>query len=260
METNLVVILIGTSGMLLMVISMFAFAYLYQRKMNRKQTEMSNVENLLRKEELKSAYSLIEGQDRERERIAQDLHDQIGGQLSTVKIYLDLLNKIDGTSEQKKLIGKLHNATDNTIQAVRSVAHDLSNSTLIYYGLPKALEQLCETINDSKKITAKTFCSINTEIPPELARDVYQIIQELITNTLKHAEASSIRVELTSINDELNIIYEDNGKGFDSTKKVKGIGLRGINTRSEKYNGTVKIDSKKNQGTTFILEIPISND
>lgn len=250
--------LIGTSVMFLVVATLVFFAYQYQRKLIKERSETQEIQELLKSEELKSAYALLEGQDKERERIAQDLHDRMGGQLSTINMYLDLLEKEQLNPKQQELVLKVKKATDSTIEEVRNTAHDLSNSTLNYYGLSKAIEHLCVVLRDSKKIAVQFHSSVQQDIPSLIARDIYNVIQELITNTIRHAEAQEIRIELTSIEDEVNLIYEDNGKGFDSNAKKSGIGTKNIKLRVQKHNGNVVVESNERIGTSYIIEIPLN--
>jgi signal transduction histidine kinase len=260
-ENDLTILLIGTTVMFLVISALILFVYLYQKRLIKQKGEKKELEELLKSEELKSTYSLLEGQDNERERIAQDLHDRMGGQLSTIKIYLDLLSNTPSSGRQNELLQKLHEATDSSIHEVRTIAHDLSSSSLTIYGLSKSIEHLCRAISDSKKLEATLFSSITTEIPKQVARDVYLILQELITNTLKHAEAQTIRIDLTAVEEELNIIYQDDGKGFELFRiENRGMGLEGLRLRIKKYRGNLNIESEKNQGSTFIIEIPLTKD
>lgn len=243
-----------------MISALILFAYLYQKRLNRKSEEIREIESLLKTEELKSAYATIEGQDRERERIADDLHDRMGGQLSTMKIYLDLLEQTELTEKQSELLGSLQKSAEHSITEIRSIAHDLNSSMLKVNGLPKAVEQLCQVIDLSKKVNVNSHVSVLHDLEGKLARDVYQMIQELITNTLKHSEASNLRLELTSVEDEVNLIFEDDGIGFNMSEETDGMGLTSIRTRVERYGGKLTIDSRKNQGATFIIEIPLTNE
>lgn len=237
-----------------MVGALILFIYQYQQRITHQEKELKK---FLKSEELKSAYALLEGQDKERNRIAHDLHDRMGGQLSSVKIYLDLLNNTSLSPEQEQLLSKLHQATEYSIEEVRAIAHNLSHSSLTMYGLPKAVDYLCKAINDSKQINASVFTSINREIPKSIAKELYHIIQELITNTLRHAEATKVRIDLTSLEEEVNLIYHDDGKGFKEMTHQEGIGLNGIRLRVEKHNGIFTIESGTGIGSTFIIEIPL---
>ncbi len=256
MQSDLTIVLIGTTAMVLVVVSLFVFTFLYQRKIRRRGNELREIEKLLKAEELNAAYALLEGQDKERERVAQDLHDRLGGQLSTVQIYLDLLEKSHVTPEQEELLVILQREMQTSIREMRDIAHNLGNSTLNYYGLSKALEHLCQVIHDSEKIRVAHFITLERNLSQELAKDVYQMIQELITNTLRYANASQIRLEVTAILEELTIIYEDDGTGFDTENFSPGMGLKNIQTRCQKHHGTFHMESV-NKGATFIIEIPL---
>lgn len=246
--------------MIFLITSMFAFAYLYQKKINRKSNEVAEIQELLKTEELKSAYALIEGQDKERQRVANDLHDRMGGQLSTVKIYLDLLDNTELTPKQEELLAKLQHSAKSSINEVRAIAHDLNNSSLSYYGLQKAIEHLCQIISESKRLNVTCHLDMQIELSTALKRDIYQIIQELITNTLRHAEAKSVRIELNALKEGTNLIYEDDGNGFNPETVVHGIGLRSIEMRAERYSGSFIVDGKKGRGASFIIEIPEQNE
>lgn len=260
MGSSLGIILIGTSAMFLMAALFFAFAFKYQKKVNAKKMEIEEIQSLLNTEELKSAYALLEGQDAERQRVANDLHDRMGGQLSTIKIYLDLLEASELNEKQKDLVEKLHVSAQFSIDEVRAIAHDMNNSALNYYGFRKAVEQLCSAINEAKNIHVQSHISISREVPAKIARAVYQVIQELVTNTLKHANASDIRLEITVSDEEMNVIFEDNGNGFDPIEERVGIGLNSIQLRVEKYQGVFTVDSKHDRGSTFIIEIPLNDE
>ena len=246
--------------MLLMITALIFFAYSYQTRMRKKQQEVREIQNLLKSEELHSAYALLEGQDSERQRIANDLHDRMGGQLSTVKIYLDLLEGSELGAEQKELIEKLQRSVLFSIEEIRAIAHDLNNTSLRYFGLQKAIEQLCETIQASKKVKIEYNIVMGHKLSSPLIRDVYQIIQELFTNTLRHANASQIHLEVNALKGELNLIYQDNGVGFDPSAVRHGIGLESMQLRAGRYEGTVFIDSRPGKGVNFVLEIPLSDE
>lgn len=259
MTDNLVILLIGTSGMLLMMMTIIVFSYLYQKKLNKKGKEFQEIQSLLKSEELKSAYALLEGQDVERERLANDLHDRLGGQLSTVKIYLDLLEQSPLNEKQKELLEKLQLSAQFSIDEVRAIAHDLNHSALHYFGFKKAVEQLCVALNESKNIRLDSHITVDTEIPSSIARDVYQVIQELFTNTLRHANATEVHLEITAMDDEINVIFEDDGDGFDTSESHFGLGLKSIQLRVERYQGNLTIDAKRGRGSTFIIEVPLTH-
>ena len=129
-DNLLVILLIGTSGMLLMMLAIIGFVYLYQKRINKKNTDFQQIQHLLKSEELKSAYALLEGHDAERQRVANDLHDRMGGQLSTIKIYLDLLQISELNEKQKDLVDKLHVSTQFSIASFSSSSKVIFGNSL----------------------------------------------------------------------------------------------------------------------------------
>lgn len=254
MNNDLAILLIGTLGMLTMIGAMIFFAYLYQKKMLRKQEEMREIEQLLKREELNSAYALLEGQENERQRIAQDLHDGIGGSLSTIKIYLDLLQFRE--LQQNELVDKLQFLADELIESIRDIAHNLSHSSLTYYGLEKSIAHLCEAVAESSGIAVQNHVSIHFGLDKAVVQDLYKIVQELLNNSLKHARATVILIELTAIENEINLIYEDNGAGFNEKSETRGIGLHNIAVRVQRHSGHLTLNTAPGKGTSFIIEIP----
>jgi two-component system NarL family sensor kinase len=257
---DLTILLLGTLGMLTMIGALLFFAYLYQQKMTRKQREMGEIEQLLKREELKSAYALLEGQENERQRIAQDLHDGIGGALSTIRIYLDLLQSEKMAYPREELIGKLQHLTDEVITNIRDVAHNLHHSALTYFGLEKAIGHLCGAVQESSGIRVKCHVSIHRPLSQPLVHDIYKIIQELLNNALKHAKASTILIELTALGNEVNLIFEDNGAGFNANNETRGMGLRNLTVRTQRYGGRLTVEAAPGKGASFIIEIPLEHD
>lgn len=231
----------------------------YRQRLVEKDKAKRKVEELLAEEEVKSTYAILKGQDSERERLAHDLHDRMGGQLSTLQVYIDLLAGTELNSEQKKLIDKLEISSKHAIREVRAIAHDMNHSALANNGLQKALEELFQAINDSKRVKITYHFELNEEVESRIMRDMYQVVQELLNNTLRHSYATGIHLEMTSFEDELNVIYEDNGKGFNKNKTGGGIGLSSIALRVEKYDGDLTIDSEIGRGSSFIIAIPLKN-
>ncbi|HEY8934925.1 MAG TPA: ATP-binding protein [Cyclobacteriaceae bacterium] len=255
---DLVTLVLGTSAMLLMLVAIIAIAFLFQRKLIKKERAYRDIEKLLQKQELESAYVLIRGQDEERKRIASDVHDNLGNLLATLKIYSDLVLKKPSEAEVDRLNNEINHLIENLTTEVRKIAHSLDFSTLKNFGLTAAIEQLCEAITNSGKINVTSI--IDVQRSPEdgdSLLNLYRIVQELFTNTLKHAQASQIRFEITQVNSEITIIHEDNGVGFDVEAAAnKSMGLQNIQSRVNLMHGDMKIQSSPN-GSAFIIEIPI---
>jgi len=257
LNTDLVLIL-GTSGMLLLTTAIILFIYLYQRKLIKRKLEYQKIEDLLKKQELQSAYALIEGQETERKRIAQDLHDSLGSMLVTLNMYADSLIGKGGKKEVKQLAEKISDTTKQATEETRRISHNLDTGILTHFGLEAAINDLVNAITKIKPINVICHVHMPDTVNKEIVINLYRIIQELINNTLKHANANKIHIELSQISHEyISLIYDDNGVGFDTTTKGNGMGLTNIASRIETIGGSLQIESKINKGSSFIIEIPI---
>jgi signal transduction histidine kinase/Tfp pilus assembly protein PilF len=204
---------------------------------------------LLNQQETASYAAMLEGQDQERLRIARELHDRLGSTLATIK--LGLQNEDLPQAQQQATL------VNTAISEVRTIAHDLSGGNIEQYGLAAALNELKNTLDRSGKITLNLFMEA-VNIQASLHVTIYRIVQELVSNTLKHAEATEITLQLSTVDEQLNLIYEDNGKGFDLTHYQPGMGITNIRHRIEKWNGLLEIDAQPNRGTIVILTVPIT--
>ncbi len=129
------------------------------------------------------------------------------------------------------------------------------------FGLKAALEQLQETISDSAGIQVQFITSgLTGRLPYESEMNLYRVVQELVSNTIKYSGATKITLQIGQQEDELNLMYEDNGKGFDLSKVKRGMGLDNIENRVKRLSGNLHIDSTPGYGMTVIIEIPIEHD
>jgi two-component system, NarL family, sensor kinase len=215
------------------------------------QVDVKNneINELLNQQEAASYEAMLEGQDQERLRIARELHDRLGSTLATIK--LGLQNEEIPQAQQQVIL------VNTAISEVRTIAHDLSGGNIEQYGLAAALNELKNTLDRSGKITLNLFME-TVNIQASLHVTIYRIVQELVSNTLKHAEATEITLQLSSVDEQLTLIYEDNGKGFDLTHYQPGMGITNIRHRIEKWNGSLEIDAQPNRGTIVILTVPIT--
>jgi signal transduction histidine kinase len=218
-----------------------------------------HITELLKEQELRSINSMIEVQDEERKRIAEDLHDRLGSMLSTIKLGFNAVDeKLESMGQfNQQLFEKNMNLLDEAVDEVRKISHNMVSGVLLNFGLEAALRDLKDTVesNTSLKVNLLVNGLGSSRLPPGIEINLYRVIQELINNTLKHAEASVIEIDLNQHRDEINLIVSDNGKGFDDNIQRNGIGLKTIRSRVERMNGTVKIDSVRGNGSTFVIEI-----
>ena len=181
-----------------------------------------------------------------------------------VKLHFSSLEeKIDTSNPAKEKFLSTSELLDVAAREVRMISHDLMSGVLAKFGLVPALEDLGSKINETGEIVVNLFTeNINGSLDGEQELQVYRIVQELVANTLKHARASEINIQLNEHDDIVNLLVEDDGVGFDplNLRKEAGMGLENLKARVAKLNGTLNIDSGKGAGTTISIDIPINHD
>ena len=216
------------------------------------------VDELLREQEIKSLRSYLSGQDEERKRIAGDLHDRLGSTLSATKLYF---NSITGSNWDKgNSFDKANQLLDTAVDEVRDISHNLLSGAISKFGLTTALTELKETISNTNQIRMEVFINgLDIRLNSKTELHLYRIIQELVSNILKHAKASEITIQLNNFLNELTLTVEDNGVGFNEASDThkNGLGLKSIESRVQSLEGLLRIDSGKGNGTTVLITIPI---
>ena len=250
------ILIAGTVGMLLMAFAIILFIFLYQRKLIKKNLENQKIQDLLQQQEIKTAYALLEGQDKERKRIASELHDNLGSILTSLNMFSDALLSKKDPGQIKSIANKISETSQLANQEVRKISHSLDSGLLTHFGLKTAISQLMEAIESSKKIRVELELQIEEHIDNDTSLEIYRMIQEMANNTLKHANCTKIRLDISHISNEMNIIFHDNGAGFDTAQVNHGMGLTNIGKRVSKLNGGLSIESSPGKGSTFIIELP----
>jgi len=255
---------IAGSIVLLLVVFVLGFYFVQRNRIAKKNEELAQqrIGSLLQEQEIKSYNAMLEGQEEERKRIATDLHDRLGSMLSTVKLmFASLADKMDA---QTPLIAdrkdKVNALIDEAVLEVRRVSHNLSTGTVSSFGLVAALEDLCESIDKTGMIRCKFLCyGMDERLSQPLEIGIFRMVQELVNNTLKHAKAKQLTIQLNRHENALTVTVEDNGIGFDVTEKRRkgGIGLKNLEIRAEKMEGSYHVDARPGQGTISIIEIPL---
>lgn len=254
-------LIITLIGIIILSILGAGIALLIYRQRKKKREMALEIDNLLREHEIENSYARLEGQDTERQRISQELHDRLGSMLATVKLYFSAIDsKMDLLRlETKEQYTKANELLDDACVEVRNIAHDIHSGLLKNFGLKMQLEELKETINTSRQIEVELVThKFDMRLPTKLEVNIYRIIQELISNTLKHANANKLTIQLSYFNNFINILIEDDGDGFKKNlvKEKKGLGLVGIKKRIEVLKGTMKIDTDLGRGTHISIDIP----
>jgi len=215
----------------------------------------------VRKEmEMKILQSIIQTEERERSRFAQELHDGIGPLLSTAKLYLQWFNKPDSKMDKSMIIAKVEETLEETISNLREVSNNISPNTLINFGLNVALQSFIDRVQGASGITINYKNAVHQQLKSELEITLYRLLCECINNTLKHAEAQLISISLHKENDQLKIHYFDNGKGFNvdqAMEKAQGNGLLNMKTRVQSLGGTLILKSTPGKGTSISVAVCI---
>lgn len=254
-ESLIVILIVGTSVTLFLAGSIIFFVVFYQKRMLQKKMELQNLEADYQRQLLQST---IDSQEKERKRIAADLHDGVGAMLSATKLNLNMLKSgAIPQEEQPEALEETKEIIDETIETVRRISKDLMPTALESFGLAKALQELCEKL--SNKHLSINFVETGKE--PELDQAhqllLYRIVQELVNNAIKHAEADEIQL-IIDWHEPLQIIVEDNGKGFDLSEVKqdikRGVGLYSIENRVSLIKGKVEINTNPGQGTSIKIK------
>ncbi|MEN8116533.1 MAG: tetratricopeptide repeat protein [Bacteroidota bacterium] len=231
---------------------------LVQQELKIKNQELAQ---RLKTQELNGIDAIIDAQEKERTRIANDLHDNLGSRIATLKLYINQIanqNTENNYEEKNQLLSQLKNLADETYKEVRKIAHNKNTGTLINKGLIPSMNFIANQISDTEKLKVEVEnINVNQRIKNNIEIQVFRIIQELLTNIIKHAGATEGTIQFSEDNNILNVMVEDNGKGFDLNKTDYGFGLNNIEKRIENINGNFVIDSTPGNGTTAILTIPL---
>ncbi|WP_435415281.1 ATP-binding protein [Polaribacter aestuariivivens] len=235
-----------------------------KQKLAEQEKEIQTQKNLtlLKEKELNIINAMVTGQEKERKLIAEDLHDNLGSVLATLKLHIENLqmNIEKKKINQKDLFEKTENLIDEAYLKVRSIAHAKNAGVIAKQGLLFAIKMMADKIAVADKINIDVIdFGLDKPLENSLEITTFRIIQELITNVLKHAEAKNITINISLYDNELQIIIEDDGKGFDANAidSKKGMGITSIETRISHLNGTFEIDSTLGKGTSVLINIPL---
>lgn len=239
------------------VIIIFLLFRTYRQRQKLQQQRMNELET---EKQLLATEAVLKGEEKERTRLAKDLHDGLGGMLSGIKYsFQNLKGNMVMTADNQVAFEKGILMLDSSIKEMRRVAHNMMPEALVKFGLDTALNDFCKDINQSKAINL-SYQSIgleNKSLDQTLAITIYRVIQELVNNIIKHAEAKNGIVQLALIDQNITITVEDDGKGFDTVtlQKAKGIGWSNIESRVEFLKGILDIQSEAGKGTSIHIEL-----
>jgi signal transduction histidine kinase len=232
-------------------------------KLKEKEIESIRLEKKLKDQEISGLDAMIEGQEKERQRIAADLHDHLGSVLTTLKFHFEALQTKGKHMEpgHEILVQKTDSLLEEAYQKVRTMAHARNAGVNAKDGLMPAIRQFASKVSvlDKLKIDVEEH-DMNERLDNSMEILIFRITQELITNVVKHAHATEVTIHLTKYEEAINLMVEDNGIGFDISlvKPADGMGLYSIEKRIENMGGKITIDSILTKGTTVIIDIPLT--
>ena len=253
--------ILGAAGLALLAFFVF-FSFNARMKANKKiaghkaEIQRQRIQQLEQDKKLGALKAMFEGQEKERLRIANDLHDGLGGLLTSIKSHF---NALHGASEKNQLIAKTNELIDTACGEVRRVSHNMMPRALAMSGLKGALEDLAQDIRQQNIHCELETIGLEENMPRAQSAMIYRIIQELTNNVLKHAGAKNLLLQLMLKNNQLRILVEDDGDGFgvEDAFNKKGLGLSSVVSRVEFLHGKIDWDSVKGEGTTVNILIPI---
>ncbi|WP_417886657.1 tetratricopeptide repeat protein [Zunongwangia sp.] len=253
---------IGGFVLVLIVLILLRLFYIQrlriQRQLSSQKEENSRqqINQLMKDHKLAVIERYQKGQDEERERLAREIHDGIGSDLAGIKMAFENYVEDHPKDPQiKRILTGIHNACLD----VRGLSHQLHPLAFSEIGFSSFLKDYIHQISQKKSLSIQSFFFPEEEIDKlaeDFLIDVYRIVQELVNNIIKHSKATQAEVQLTQHEDHLNILIDDNGIGFQKTKK-QGIGLRNIKERLQNIQGTIAIDTSSDSGTSITINIPI---
>jgi signal transduction histidine kinase len=203
---------------------------------------------------------VVDAQELERRRLARELHDETGQALTSILLGLRTLEEtLDGPGPQAA-VADLRELVVATLQDVRRLAVELRPKVLDDFGLVPALERLTETFAEQTGIVVRFESGLGAErLPAEVETALYRIVQESLTNIVKHAHARTISIALTRKPGTVAVVVEDDGQGFDPAGvREGGFGLEGMRERVGLLDGRLQVESSEGAGTTLVAEVPAS--
>lgn len=257
-QKNILNYLFGGAAVAVLIIGLLG----YFNYTNRQKLQQQRIAELETQQQLMATEAVLKGEEQERTRLAKDLHDGLGGMLSGIKFSLSTVKgNLVMTPDNAQAFERSIDMLDSSIKEMRRVAHNMMPEALVKFGLDTALKDFCLHITQTGVLKVN-YQSIDVEslhINQTTAITVYRIVQELLNNTIKHATAQTAIVQLSKVENVLNITVEDDGKGFNavSLQESPGIGWSNIQNRVTFLNGRLDIQSEPGKGTSVFIEVPV---
>ncbi len=207
--------------------------------------------------EVEALGRVVAAQELERRRLARELHDQTGQELTSVLLGLKAVEEAKSDKERTEALATVREQVVETLHDVRRLAVELRPKALDDFGLAAALERLRDTFSEQTGMRVDLETHVGDRLPTDVETALYRIVQEALTNIVKHAQASAVSIILTRSAHRITAVIEDNGRGFTPDGGGDGLGLLGMGERLALLGGKLKIESTAAAGTTIVAEVPL---
>lgn len=256
-QKNVWILATSLSALFVVVLSLV----LYRSSRHRQNLQREKIHNLQQEQQIGELKAMISGEEKERSRIARELHDGIGGLLAAVKMNSVVLKKEYGFLDNNNTYRDMVRMLEDMGTEIRKTSHNLMPDVLLRQSLPEAIRHFCDALqkDGTLRIDIQSYGNFD-KLEYNFRLSVYRMIQELMQNIVKHAQARNAIVQLIHYDHTLGITVEDDGNGFDTGKPTEGIGLRNLRDRVRSLNGQITVDTRPGEGTTVYIELEIKNE
>jgi len=258
-DNILLLVLIVSCGVLIMLIGFFLLFHRSQSRIAEQQQRLQEEKLVHHRQLIKAA---IASQDAERKRIGQDLHDEIGAALAVLRLTIDQCQANLDVDGFHHFLQSCKIKIDDIVSSCRNISHNLSPEILTINTLTESIEELCHRFSIAIKITLEGNDEVWTlldTLTEDKAIHIYRILEEALHNTVKHAEASSVNIGFATEAGQLQVVYQDNGKGINHVCTKSGHGLKHIESRLLILNATYAPLSDIDHGYQLSFSFPLES-
>lgn len=230
---------------------MSLFGYLLLNRRSQRKQRLAEQE--LYQVRLVGYREVMDAENKERRRIASELHDSLGQLLSAARMHLSMIHNatVDPSLQQ------VNQVIDDAAKEVRHISHNLMPASLQEVGLAAAIRQMSRNMSPNGNPIIHLDIDGYRKTTDDMEMNVYRMVQEMLTNSMRHGQASQIWVRLACENESLHVSVKDNGTGMSLQPESDGIGLRNLRARTELMKGRIEILSEPEMGTEVVIHLPL---
>jgi signal transduction histidine kinase/predicted ATPase len=230
-------------------------------EIRKEMMEKERLSSLIEAQKDAHMKALMQAQDSERKRIASDLHDSLGSLLSSVRLRFNGLQHefFQKVPEKEQRFSDSLKLLDEAIEELRQISHNMVPVSLSRFGLPSALQSFVAQVTTSGQLDVDLqILGLEGRLAEEMEVRIYRICQELVQNVIKHARATTVRIQIILHKDSLNLMVEDNGVGLNKESMTRGFGFGTIQSNVDLFKGTLEIESQPGKGCLVLIDLPIA--